>query len=689
MTRRAVLLLFLTLDVGCWDHLSPTLPTIPVPSRTTVAGTGWAIRTPMPTARDNFASAVVNGIIYIIGGNTGGGFGEGLVLATVEAYDPATDTWTSKANMPAPRFGERAAVIDGKIYVVNGQDCSCTPSGQTSTMFIYDPSTNTWTSGPDVPSPGNGGEADAIDGKLYVLSGHNGGDQNTFYRYDPAAGSWSQLPGSPRVHVYGASGVIDGKFYVVGGEGPSVATDVFDPLTGTWDATAPDMPVGTYHAWGGIVGGKLFAYGGANVCETGPFGITKVVLAYDPVARTWSQWPSMLSFRHLLGGGAVNGVIYAIGGYTPDDNGGRVSTNLVESFAPTTPTNSPATAQQACATNQPPQAVIAPSANASESEGSSISFDGTSSSDPDGDVLSYAWDFDGDGVIDATTAQPTFSFPDNGTYTVTLTVSDGHGASSTTQTSVVVANVAPTLGPVAGIPTGPIAAGTALTVTASFTDPGVLDTHTAAIAWDLGLAPVSASVSENRGSGTLSATQQLSVGVYTPAISVTDKDGGTAFEQAPTYIVVYDPSSGFVTGGGWFDSPAGACQLASCTSATTGKASFGFVSSYQKGATVPTGNTEFQFQTGNLAFHSTSYQWLVIAGARAQYKGAGTINGAGRYGFLVTAIDGAVSGGGADAFRIKIWDQASGAVVYDNRMGSGEDSSDATILGGGSIIIHS
>ena len=86
---------------------------------------------------------------------------------------------------------------------------------------------------------------------------------------------------------------------------------------------------------------------------------------------------------------------------------------------------------------------------------------------------------------------------------------------------------------------------------------------------------------------------------------------------------------------------------------------------------------------------SASYDWLVVSGPRAQYKGVGTINGGGSYGFLLTAIDGQVaSGGGSDRFRIKIWDRATGAAVYDNQMGAIEDSGAATALGGGSIVIH-
>jgi hypothetical protein len=102
---------------------------------------------------------------------------------------------------------------------------------------------------------------------------------------------------------------------------------------------------------------------------------------------------------------------------------------------------------------------------------------------------------------------------------------------------------------------------------------------------------------------------------------------------------------------------------------------------------LPSGDTQFQFQTASLLFKSTSYQWLVVAGSRAQFKGAGTINGSGNYDFLLTAIDGQVNGGGGvDKFRIKIWD--STGIVYDNQMGSDDAGNAATALGGGSIVIH-
>jgi hypothetical protein len=123
------------------------------------------------------------------------------------------------------------------------------------------------------------------------------------------------------------------------------------------------------------------------------------------------------------------------------------------------------------------------------------------------------------------------------------------------------------------------------------------------------------------------------VGVYTLTVHANDQVPNFA-TSAPVMFVVYDPEGGFVTGGGWIDSPAGAYKP---DPSLAGKANFGFVSKYKKGATEPTGQTEFVFQTGDLNFHSTSYDWLVVTGSGyARFKGSGTINGSGDYKFSLS-----------------------------------------------------
>ena len=146
--------------------------------------------------------------------------------------------------------------------------------------------------------------------------------------------------------------------------------------------------------------------------------------------------------------------------------------------------------------------------------------------------------------------------------------------------------------------------------------------------------------------------------------------------EAEALIVVYDPTAGFVTGGGWIDSPEGAYTD---EPSLVGKATFGFVSKYKKGATVPTGNTVFDFHVASLKFHSDTYHWLVVnqGGTNAQFKGTGTINGQGSYKFMLWAGD-----DDPDTFRIKIWTEENGVetVIYDN--GSHQP------IGGGNIVVH-
>jgi sugar lactone lactonase YvrE len=172
-------------------------------------------------------------------------------------------------------------------------------------------------------------------------------------------------------------------------------------------------------------------------------------------------------------------------------------------------------------------------------------------------------------------------------------------------------------------------------------------------------------------------------GVWQFTVSATDEAGLSSTQTVS--FVTYDSSGGFVTGGGWFNSLAGAYTA---DLSLAGKANFGFVSKYHKGASVPDGQTEFQLNVGNLNFHSSSYDWLVVNGAKAQFKGSGTINGDGAYGFILTAIDGNLRGNHIDTFRIKIWEANTGAIVYDNQRGVSDSGDPTTAISGGSIIIH-
>jgi hypothetical protein len=94
----------------------------------------------------------------------------------------------------------------------------------------------------------------------------------------------------------------------------------------------------------------------------------------------------------------------------------------------------------------------------------------------------------------------------------------------------------------------------------------------------------------------------------------------------------------------------------------SGKGTFGFVSKYHKGVNTPTGDTEFQFHAAVMEFTSSSYEWLVVSGAKAQFKGVGTISGQGGYGFLLTATDGDANGGGGADKRVAACGESDGII---------------------------
>ena len=230
--------------------------------------------------------------------------------------------------------------------------------------------------------------------------------------------------------------------------------------------------------------------------------------------------------------------------------------------------------------------------------------------------------------------------------------------------------------------------GSSVQFTATFTDEDSQNTHTAY--WRFTSQSqeiqIGGTVTESGGSGSVSNTYTFSTqGVYEVILIVIDDNGGfditNTVDGLPAMVVIYDSEGGFVTGGGWINSPEGAYVP---SSSLTGKASFGFVAKYKKGTTEPIGNTEFEFEIADLDFQSTDYDWLVVAGAMAQFKGTGTINDEGDYKFKLWATDGAlVQGGGDDTFRIKIWEEDEfgvETVIYDNKV--------ETELGGGSIVIH-
>ncbi len=305
-------------------------------------------------------------------------------------------------------------------------------------------------------------------------------------------------------------------------------------------------------------------------------------------------------------------------------------------------------------------------------EGGNVSLTATGT-DPENKPLTYAWDLDNNGSFETAGQTATFSaaaLDGPSTKTVAVEVTDEGGLKATAQATINVINVTPQVGEIS-LPADPQQANNLINFSASFTDAGIADTHTAVWDWGDG-ATSAANINETAGQGTASGSHIYSMaGVYSVKLTVADDDGASK-EAISQFVVVYDPSAGFVTGGGQ----------------STDEAKLGFSIKYLPGDSTPSGQVKFNTKDESLKFKGTGYQWLVVTSPKAVFKGTGEINGAGNYTFVISIIDGKAAGTGKDYFRMKITDNSNGSVVYDNQSGT-EDTADPTVpLTKGSIVIH-
>jgi len=184
----------------------------------------WTEKASPPSARSSFGVGAANGIFYAIGGSM---FNNGSFnyLSTVETYDPVSDIWTPKTQMPTPRDGLAIGVVNGLIYAVGGWNGS-----PLSTVEAYDPVSDTWTTKAPMTTARAGMAVAVIKGILYAAGGQNGVTAlSTVEAYDPASDTWTTVASLPTATYGAASAVAYGKMYVVGG--PSLATNqAFTPI---------------------------------------------------------------------------------------------------------------------------------------------------------------------------------------------------------------------------------------------------------------------------------------------------------------------------------------------------------------------------------------------------------------------------------------------------------------------------
>jgi N-acetylneuraminic acid mutarotase len=332
----ALLLVLFFLTASCVMVVKPAF------SSADTAEDTWTTKASMQQARAGLGVAAVNGKIYAIGGTTAreqyppdlftGGF-----VGTNEMYDPATDTWTTKASMPTPRDYFAIAAYGNKIYCIGGaigvgfdeilQHYFYITSGVNE---VYDTVTDTWETKTPMPNVGMQMEAHVVNGKIYVILGGCAP-----YVYDPENDTWATKTLMPQPYpdsgYWPVSAVVDNKIVVTF----KLSTFVSITMPEYYEQKIMIYDTET-DSWSGGTSGTTIVQGGAAVATAGvkapqkvyvlglEYGHYPVVPAtnqvYDLMADAWETATAMPKLRRDFGVAVVDDVFYVIGGYSYTSN---------------------------------------------------------------------------------------------------------------------------------------------------------------------------------------------------------------------------------------------------------------------------------------------------------------------------------------------------------------------------------
>jgi len=302
-----------------------------------------------------------------------------------------------------------------------------------------------------------------------------------------------------------------------------------------------------------------------------------------------------------------------------------------------------------------------------------------------GDNVGPDWEITGDHTVNLRA-----EIPKKGVkriYTVTITCTDAAGNSTTGTTDIVVAHAVTS--PLSG---ATVKVGSTVNLASSFWDVAGKK-HSAKWLID-DKTTISGTVTEPSGlnNGTVTGSYKFNAaGVYKIKVNMTDQNGFTTYantnDNLDAIVVVYDPNGGFTYGGGNFVSPPGALIAAPSATAET---SYGFTVNYYKNASLPKGETQFEFKVGEFEFNALNFEYLIISNSMAQFKGTGKIIG-GQSGvaFTMTVTDGQLDGSGIDKIRMKIYNKNNGKIIYDNQPGASDAALPTQAVGANSIVVIS
>ncbi len=242
----------------------------------------WTRLATLPEARHHIALAAANGRLWGIGGFSGG-FPNWRARSSVFWYEPAVDRWHKGPDLPQPRAEGVAAAVLGKVYLIGGRVPAVAGASHfndhqdTAAVEVLDPASGRWSRLPDAPTARNSAASAVIDGRIYVVGGRSARKQadgtlsqinvSTLEVFDPVSNTWTTRKPMPQARGGLAAAAHRGKLYVFGGEQwvpeQKVFADswVYDPAQDRWEALPP-MPTARHGLGAATLNNRIHVFGG-------------------------------------------------------------------------------------------------------------------------------------------------------------------------------------------------------------------------------------------------------------------------------------------------------------------------------------------------------------------------------------------------------------------------------------------
>ncbi|NXG75700.1 KLH18 protein, partial [Baryphthengus martii] len=254
----------------------------------------WEKCQPMTTARSRVGVAVVNGLLYAIGGYDGQ-----LRLSTVEVYNPETDSWSKVESMNSKRSAMGTVVLDGQIYVCGGYD----GTSSLNSVESYSPETNKWTVVTPMSSNRSAAGVTVFEGRIYVSGGHDGLQIfNSVEYYNHPTGSWHPVSSMLNKRCRHGAASLGSKMFVCGGYDGSGFLSVAEVYSSAGDQWYLIVPMNSRRSRVSLVAncGRLYAVGGYD----GQSNLSSVEM-YDPETDRWTFMAPMVCHEGGVGVGCV------------------------------------------------------------------------------------------------------------------------------------------------------------------------------------------------------------------------------------------------------------------------------------------------------------------------------------------------------------------------------------------------